>query len=75
MKPWESVLVLLNTLPPCLAKLFWQAGKTLQVAVSEGGFLLNARQKLIMKISFQNQIPVGRESQISLISIWILLSI
>lgn len=33
----ESVPVLVNTHPPCLALLFWQAGKSLQVPVSEGG--------------------------------------
>ena len=70
-----SVPVLLNTLPPCLAMLFWQAGKTFQVPVGEGGFLLIARHKVITKISFENQIAVGHESQISLISIWISLSI
>lgn len=70
-----SVRVLLSTLPLCLTMLFWKAGKTLQVPVGEGGFLLIARHKVIMKISFENQISVDHESQISLISIWISLSI
>lgn len=34
----ESVPVLVSTHPPCLALLFWQAGKSLQVPVSEGLF-------------------------------------
>lgn len=33
----ESVPVLVNTHLPCLPLLFWQAGKSLQVPVSEGG--------------------------------------
>lgn len=37
--------------------------------------MLIARHKVIRKISFEIQIAVGHESQISLISIWLSLSV
>lgn len=39
----ESVPVLVNTQPPCLALLFWQAGKSVQVPVSEGGLFASSK--------------------------------
>lgn len=74
-EPLGSVPVLLSTLPPCLAMLFWQAGKSFPVPVSERGFLLIAGHEVLRKLSFDNQIAVGHESQVSLITIWISLSI
>lgn len=54
-----SVPVLFNTLSPCLAMLFCQAGKTFWVPVGEGGFLLVASHKIIITIMFENQNTMG----------------